>query len=552
MTCRATRRERVLVSRAVHRHYRETIATYFLGGGLTVDEIPLVADGPGAGTTDLAALERLLGDADRPVAGVIAGQPNFLGLLEPMADIGRLAHAAGALFVAVVEPVSLAVLAPPGEYGADIASGEGQPLGIAPQYGGPYLGILASTDALVRQIPGRLVGMTSDLDGKRAFVMTMRAREQDIRREKAASNICTNQALLALAASVYLALLGPHGLRDVAALGAARAAELEAALAEVGIGRLHHGPYLNEFAIRVPGRADGPSPAARSRRPGRARPGRGRARRPHARRRPAGVRDGGHHAPTRSNASPPRCRTCSSAARRSRSRPARAPPQAARPPSSRSWADERDRTAAAADDLREVEPRSRRRQGPAPAARRARPDPGRGPPGDAGRAARAQRARGRPPLRQPEPAQLRRRHGLLSARLVHDEVEPEAQRVGGPAARLRRPPPARPRRDRAGHPRAAVGARGGARRDQRDDRGDAPAGGRRTGRADRHPDDPGLPSLARRPRAERGPRSRQLARDEPRDGLDGRLQDGDRSRPRPTAGSTSTRSRRRSARGRRP
>ena len=182
----------------------------------------------------------------------MAGQPNFLGLLEPMAEIGALAHAAGALFVAVVEPVSLAVLAPPGEYGADIAAGEGQPLGIAPQYGGPYLGILASTDALVRQIPGRLVGMTVDLDGTRAFVMTMRAREQDIRREKAASNICTNQALLALAASVYLATIGPHGLRDVAALGAARATELEAALAAVGVERLHPGPYLNEFAIRVP------------------------------------------------------------------------------------------------------------------------------------------------------------------------------------------------------------------------------------------------------------------------------------------------------------
>jgi len=252
MTCRATRRERVLVSRAVHRHYRETMATYFQGGGLDLEEIPLVAGGPAAGTTDLVALERLLADPSRPVAGVVAGQPNFLGLLEPMAEIGRLAHAAGALFVAVVEPVSLAVLAPPGAYGADIAAGEGQPLGIAPQYGGPYLGILASTDALVRQIPGRLVGMTSDVDGKRAFVMTMRAREQDIRREKAASNICTNQALLALAASVYLALIGPHGLRDVAALGASRAAELERALAEIGVGRLHPGPYLNEFVIRVP------------------------------------------------------------------------------------------------------------------------------------------------------------------------------------------------------------------------------------------------------------------------------------------------------------
>jgi glycine dehydrogenase subunit 1 len=252
MTCRATRRARVLVSRAVHPHYRETLRTYF-GGDLELEEVPLVDEGEAAGTTDLAALEALLADADRPVAGVVAAQPNFLGLLEPMPAIGELAHAAGALFVAVVEPVSLAVLAPPGAYGADIAAGEGQPLGIAPQYGGPYLGILATTDPLVRQIPGRLVGMTTDLDGQRAFVMTMRAREQDIRRDKAASNICTNQALLALAASVYLATIGPHGLRDVAALGAARATELETALAAVGAPRIHTGPYLNEFVVQVPG-----------------------------------------------------------------------------------------------------------------------------------------------------------------------------------------------------------------------------------------------------------------------------------------------------------
>ena len=251
MTCRATRRQRVLVSRAIHPHYRQTLAAYF-GAGLEVDEIPLVADGDAAGTTDTAALERLLADKDRPVAGVLAGQPNFFGLLEPMAEIGELAHAAGALFVAVVEPVSLAVLAPPGAYGADIAAGEGQPLGIAPQYGGPYLGLLASTDALVRQIPGRLVGMTTDVDGRRAFVMTLRAREQDIRRDKAASNICTNQALLALAASIYIATIGPHGLRDVAALGAAKAQELETALVAVGATRLHRSPYLNEFAVRVP------------------------------------------------------------------------------------------------------------------------------------------------------------------------------------------------------------------------------------------------------------------------------------------------------------
>jgi len=251
MTCRATRRERVLVSKAVHPHYRATLAAYF-GAGLELEDVPLVEDGDAAGTTDLVALERLLADGGRPVAGVIAAQPNFLGLIEPMAEIGRLAHGAGALFVSVVEPVSLAVLAPPGSYGADIAAGEGQPLGIAPQYGGPYLGLLASTDALVRQIPGRLVGMTTDVSGKRAYVMTLRAREQDIRRDKAASNICTNQALLALAASIYLATIGPHGLRDVAAQGAARAARLETALAAVGAPRIHSGPYLNEFAVRVP------------------------------------------------------------------------------------------------------------------------------------------------------------------------------------------------------------------------------------------------------------------------------------------------------------
>jgi glycine dehydrogenase subunit 1 len=252
MTCRATRREHVLVSRSVHPHYRETFETYFAGANLAFHEIPLVADGPAAGTTDLAALERMLADPERPVAGVVAAQPSVLGLLEPMEEIGRLAHAAGALLVSVVEPVSLAVLAPPAAYGADIAAGDGQPLGMPPSYGGPYLGIVACREELVRQIPGRLIGMTADLEGKRAYVMTLRAREQDIRRERAASNICTNQALCALAASIWLAALGPGGLQDVAATGAARAAELEAALAAAGAPRLHPGAYLNEFAVRVP------------------------------------------------------------------------------------------------------------------------------------------------------------------------------------------------------------------------------------------------------------------------------------------------------------
>jgi glycine dehydrogenase subunit 1 len=248
MTVRATRRDRVLVSRAVHRHYVDTTRTYFAAGSRVIEELPTTPEG----TTDLAALEAALSDADRPVAGVILGQPNAFGLLEPMARAAELAHAAGALFVAVVEPVSLAVLASPCDYGADIAAGEGQPLGIAPGYGGPYLGLLACTQELIRQIPGRLVGRTTDVEGRRAFVMTLRAREQDIRRDKAASNICTNQALCALAATTYLATIGPHGLRDVAAAGAAAARRLEAALAASGIERLHRAPYLNEFAVRVP------------------------------------------------------------------------------------------------------------------------------------------------------------------------------------------------------------------------------------------------------------------------------------------------------------
>jgi glycine dehydrogenase subunit 1 len=247
MAVRATRRGRVLISRAVHRHAVEATRTYVTNAERDVVELPTRPDG----TTDLSSLEAALADTDHPVAAVVLGQPNAFGILEPMAEAAHLAHAAGALFVAVVEPVSLAVLAPPGEYGADIAAGDGQPLGIAPGYGGPSVGLLACTEALMRQIPGRLVGRTSDLEGRRAFVMTLRAREQDIRRDKAASNICTNQALCALAATTYLAALGPHGLTDVAAGGAAMARRLEAALRAVGVHRVHTGAYLAEFAVRV-------------------------------------------------------------------------------------------------------------------------------------------------------------------------------------------------------------------------------------------------------------------------------------------------------------
>jgi glycine dehydrogenase subunit 1 len=249
MAIRATRRDRVLVARSVHPHYAATARTYLDEARFAIDEIPSLPDG----TTDLAALERLLAEPGHPVAGVLVAHPNVFGCLEPMAEVARLAHAAGALLVAVVEPVSLAVLAPPGEYGADLAAGEGQPLGIPLGFGGPYLGILGARESLIRQIPGRLIGRTTDLEGRTAYVMTLRAREQDIRRERAASNICTNQALCALAATVYLSAIGPRGLRDVAALGAARAKELETALAAAGAPRVHSAPYLNEFAVRVSG-----------------------------------------------------------------------------------------------------------------------------------------------------------------------------------------------------------------------------------------------------------------------------------------------------------
>jgi glycine dehydrogenase subunit 1 len=247
MAVRATRRDRVLVSRAVHPHYSGTLRTYLDEEHFSIDVVPTAPDG----RTDLAALERMLGEG-KPVAGVLLAQPNVFGALEPMAEAGRLVHAAGALFIAIVEPVSLAVLTSPGEYAADIAAGEGQPLGMSLSYGGPYLGILGTREPLIRQIPGRLIGRTKDLEGKTAYVMTLRAREQDIRRERAASNICTNQALCALIATVYVSTIGPRGLRDVAALGAARAKELEDALGAVGARRIHSAAYLNEFAVRVP------------------------------------------------------------------------------------------------------------------------------------------------------------------------------------------------------------------------------------------------------------------------------------------------------------
>jgi glycine cleavage system P protein (glycine dehydrogenase) subunit 1 len=250
MACRLTRRSRVAVSAGVSPDYRRVLETYCSGPGIGVVTVPVdLADG-GTGTTAPDAAAGVLGD---DVACLVAAQPNFFGQLEPMAELAEAAHAAGARFVAVVEPISLALLAPPGEYGADIVAAEGQPLGIPASFGGPYVGLMAARMDSVRQMPGRLVGATRDVAGRKGYVLTLQAREQHIRREKAASNICTNQALMALAATAYLTAVGPTGLREVAELGAAQARHLVGALESAGLAeRRFGGTYLNEVTVRLP------------------------------------------------------------------------------------------------------------------------------------------------------------------------------------------------------------------------------------------------------------------------------------------------------------
>jgi len=250
MACRLTGRDRVAVSRAVHPQVRRVLATYCSGPGIQVVEVDADLGEDGTGLTDADAVSRLVDDS---VACLIVQQPNMFGNLEPVADLADATHAAGALFVTLVDPVSLAVLEAPGRYGADIVTAEGQPLGIPLAFGGPYLGIMAARMDAVRQLPGRLVGATRDAAGRRGYVLTLQAREQHIRREKAASNICTNQALCALAATAYLAALGPEGLREAAERSVGQARHLVAALGRAGMATPRFSaPYFSEVAVRVP------------------------------------------------------------------------------------------------------------------------------------------------------------------------------------------------------------------------------------------------------------------------------------------------------------
>ncbi|MHB1454020.1 MAG: aminomethyl-transferring glycine dehydrogenase subunit GcvPA [Saccharofermentanales bacterium] len=243
--CRDKDRNTVLLSQAMHPQIVETVGTYCFGSGVSIRLIPLKD-----GRTDLEALHRMM---DSSVAAVCISQPNFYGMIEEAAEAGAIAHAAGARFVMNCNPMSLAVLSSPAECGADIAVGDGQPLGIPMSFGGPTFGFMACTAQLLRKIPGRIVGETTDSDGKRAFVLTLQAREQHIRREKASSNICSNQSLCAMTAAVYLSVMGYDGLREAAMQSMSKAQYLAGRLKALeGFEPVFTGPFFNEFVTRSP------------------------------------------------------------------------------------------------------------------------------------------------------------------------------------------------------------------------------------------------------------------------------------------------------------
>jgi glycine dehydrogenase subunit 1 len=240
----ANGRPRFVVSRGVHPHSRETLETTSAGWGTTVDELPLAG-----GVTDADALQEAIGD---DVSAVFLAQPNFLGAVEDLAALAPLAKATGALLVVQVDPMTLGVLRPPGEFGVDVAVGEGQPLGNRLDYGGPSFGFFAASETYLRRMPGRIAGETTDADGRRGFVLTLQTREQHIRREKATSNICTAQALNALAGTVYLSWLGKQGYADLGELLLRRTHYARQALAAIdGVELLHDAPVVREFAVRL-------------------------------------------------------------------------------------------------------------------------------------------------------------------------------------------------------------------------------------------------------------------------------------------------------------
>ncbi len=253
MAVRANRKsksKRILMPRAVHPAYRATVHTIVNAQGIELVEVPF---DPATGRTDLDALAAHAGE---DIAALVVPQPNFFGVLEEAHELTAWAHGQGALVIASVNPVSLALLTPPGEWeggGADIVCGEGQPLGIPLAGGGPYFGFLCCKQELVRQMPGRIIGRTVDVTGKPGFTLTLQAREQHIRRSKATSNICTNQGLMVTAATIHMALMGPQGLEGVAAASHHNAEQLVKRLSAVdGVEPLFSGARFHEAVLRLP------------------------------------------------------------------------------------------------------------------------------------------------------------------------------------------------------------------------------------------------------------------------------------------------------------
>lgn len=244
---------RVLVPESVHPAYRKTLKTI-----VGLQEIEVVEIGLEDGCVDMADLERAAAD---PFTALVVPQPNFFGVLEDVDSLTEWAHGRDAMVIAVVNPMSLAVLSAPGEWGthgADIVCGEGQPLGVPMSSGGPYFGLLACRQKHVRQMPGRIVGRTTDVDGREGFVLTLQAREQHIRRSKATSNICTNQGLLVTAATIYMSLVGPQGLCRVAKSSMAKTRQLrDALLAIPGVSLCFDQPFFHELAVTLPKPAAG-------------------------------------------------------------------------------------------------------------------------------------------------------------------------------------------------------------------------------------------------------------------------------------------------------
>lgn len=243
LACGQTRRKTILISEAVHPEYREVVKTYARGQRHQVVEIPL-----NNGVTSTEQLKELMSN---DVAAVIIQYPNFFGRIEPLKDFAAIAHEYKSLFVVSCNPVALGILTPPGNLGADIVTGDAQPFGIPTSFGGPHCGFFAVSKKLMRKIPGRLVGQTVDEDGRRGFVLTLQAREQHIRREKATSNICSNQALNALAASVAMSSLGKKGIREMAVKNVQKANYAKKQFKEKGFDIVYDGPIFNEFVLKV-------------------------------------------------------------------------------------------------------------------------------------------------------------------------------------------------------------------------------------------------------------------------------------------------------------